>query len=149
MIDGQLARLEIGSVHRINSVATTIGLTLREFLVLAELTHHPTGLMNAQISGIVGLPSATVTELLTRLGTRGLVARVPDPFDRRTVAALPTDEAERLLSSTRGDASDFERRRRLLLSGMDASHLIIVAEFLLRATNRAYGSSRVLREHWR
>ncbi len=66
-------------------------LTLRE---AARLGRPPAGVL----SRAVNLSQATVTGILDRLERRGLVERVRDAEDRRSVAVSVTAEGQRLLS---------------------------------------------------
>ncbi|EXJ14053.1 MarR family winged helix-turn-helix transcriptional regulator [Imhoffiella purpurea] len=86
------------------------GLTAPQALILKELVASgPVSV--GHIAQRINLSQATVTDILTRLESRGLVVRERSPIDRRRVLVTPTEEAS--LTIERGPPllqEDFSRR---------------------------------------
>jgi len=73
------------------------GLTSGEWLVLGKLSRSPDGRRPAgELAAKVELSSAAMTNRLDRLEKAGLVRRVPDEHDRRSVQIQVTDEGRAL-----------------------------------------------------
>ena len=73
------------------------GMTTPQALVLKEIIQH-TGITAQEIGKQVHLSRATVTDILTRLETRGLISRLRSTQDRRKVHNTATAEGIVLLS---------------------------------------------------
>lgn len=89
------------------------GLTERQYVLLVLIRGAPDGAARATISELAdGLQLApnTVTELVRRAEAAGLVARVPNEADGRSIYARLTPEGDRRLARA-VRALDFERRR--------------------------------------
>ncbi len=85
-----------------------------------------------ELAAAVGLTSAATTAMLDRLERKGLVRRVPDPGDRRSVLVEMTEGARRLAARFYGPLAaegaeaagklgrrDLERIRDYFLAGAD------------------------------
>lgn len=59
------------------------------------------GLRVSDIASGLGVTASSVTQIVTDLETRGLVARTMDPLDRRVVRVSLTPEGSRLLDEAR------------------------------------------------
>lgn len=75
------------------------GLSVLEFQVLDLCGHAPA--RASEIAHVVGLTPAGATDLIDRLESRGLVARIADPADRRAVLVRVTPTGERTHRSAR------------------------------------------------
>jgi DNA-binding MarR family transcriptional regulator len=77
----------------------TFGTTLARFDLLAQLERHPEGLAMGPLSRRMMVTAGNVTRLVDQLEAEGLVARVPDPGDRRAVRVRLTPEGRRKFSA--------------------------------------------------
>ncbi len=93
-----LARLLEG---RVEVALARHKLTLGQFDILATLRRHGPGggLTPTQLLGSVVLSSGGMTSRLDKLAERGLIARKPDPDDRRGVLVLLTAKGRRLIDA--------------------------------------------------
>jgi DNA-binding MarR family transcriptional regulator len=90
--------------HRINEVMNSYGLTFVRYEVLSWLAIEPDyALTLSWISEVLRIPPATVTNLIDRLETDGLVRRVPHPTDARTTLAEITDEGRQVAAAAAHD----------------------------------------------
>ena len=74
----------------------------------------------------------TATRILDRLGERGLVARTPDPADRRSSLVTITPEGQALLRRLRGRKNAYLARRLRELEAADIEALERAADVLER-----------------
>ncbi|OWA36307.1 hypothetical protein B9G55_09400 [Saccharibacillus sp. O16] len=65
----------------------------------SHVDHGEPGIMVSKLSQILNVTSPTVTQLIKGLENDGLVARSPDPADRRAVRITLTDEGVRVTDS--------------------------------------------------
>ncbi len=73
----------------------TFGTTLSRFDLLAQLERHPEGLAMGPLSKRMMVTAGNVTRLVDQLEAEGLVVRVPDARDRRTVRVRLTEQGRR------------------------------------------------------
>ncbi len=66
------------------------GLSLAKFGVLSELVRSPEPLTLSELAARLSCVRSNMTQLIDRLESDGLVRRVDDPADRRTVRAALT-----------------------------------------------------------
>ena len=105
-------------------------LTSVQFGVLLCLGHAPGGLAQSELGAQLHLDKATVTELVRRMGRRGLVRAQRDPDDgRRRIVSL-TAEGRRTLQELHGPALEVDRR---LLERLDATEQQDLDRLLARA----------------
>ena len=109
-IVGRLSRLAREIEARLEPVYREHGLEPGWHDVLATLrrsggTLRPTDLTNASM-----LTSSATTKRLDKLETAGLIAREPDPADRRGTLISLTPEGRRLIDALTPDHLDNERR---------------------------------------
>lgn len=64
-----------------------------------HVDHGEPGIMVSELGRILDVTSPTVTQLIKGLESDGLVARSPDPVDRRAVRITLTDEGVRVTDS--------------------------------------------------
>ncbi|BBV87149.1 MarR family transcriptional regulator [Enterobacter kobei] len=76
-----------------------IGLTYPQYLVMVTLWNQD-GRTVKELSGILFLESSTLTPLLKRLETAGLITRTRNPKDEREVLIHLTEKGEALKSET-------------------------------------------------
>ena len=98
-------------------------LTPRQFAALITVVTHGRVTQN-QLGRLAAMDPATIQGVVRRLTARGLVARAPDPMDRRTAVLTPTTEgvalADRAVACARRTTAetlaplDAAERRRLL-----------------------------------
>lgn len=105
-------------------------LTSVQFGVLLCLGHSPEGLVQSELGARLHLDKATVTELVRRMGRRGLVTVHRDPDDgRRRIVSLTT-AGHGILTELHGPAVQVDR---LLLAGLDAAEQRELDRLLTRA----------------
>lgn len=99
MLKSEILR-EIGalsrSIHSINDAALrTYGLQRGQFPFLTRICESP-GLTPTQLAAALRMDKTTTTKAVQKLVEIGLVAKEPDPRDKRGFRLLPTGEALRL-----------------------------------------------------
>jgi DNA-binding MarR family transcriptional regulator len=92
----------------VQSVYTDVGreceLTVPQAQMLCVLTDGPRGM--ADLSGLLGVEKSSMTGLVDRAERCGLVARHPDPADRRGVRVVLTKTGERTVRRFHEELSD-------------------------------------------
>ncbi len=73
-------------------MAETHGLSEGRLQLLMRLRHHPDGVAMGELAGVLNVSPRNVTGLIDLLERDGLVERVPDPSDRRSVLARLSPE---------------------------------------------------------
>lgn len=107
----------LGSVH-----APHAGLSRTAEATLARLHRHgPTRLTELAVAEGVSQPS--MSTLVARLGTQGLVQRSGDPQDARVVVLSLTPAGEDVLAQRRADRADRVSRALAQLSRTDARRI--------------------------
>lgn len=76
--------------ERLERVLETIGLTSAKFMALDALIRAAEPLTLGELAGALQCVRSNITQLVDRLEADGLVQRVNDPADRRTVRARIT-----------------------------------------------------------
>ncbi|MCG5478243.1 MarR family winged helix-turn-helix transcriptional regulator [Sinorhizobium alkalisoli] len=104
MLLTDVSRLLRGAFDRkVNQMA--LGITPGEARALIQVAATE-GIKQAEIATRMGIEPMTLSTYLDRLETMGLVARVPDPADRRAKNVVVTDSADPLLSALTGGLRD-------------------------------------------
>ena len=80
-----MQRVIAQSVLTNERIARTIGLTVIDTQTLGIINQSPTPMTAGEVSAATELPTSTTTRVLDRLEQKGLIARSPDPTDRRKV----------------------------------------------------------------
>lgn len=93
---GQAARLMRWSMER---WAARHGLSEARLGVLLLLRQHPDGIPLGRLAAMLEVTPRTVTGLVDHLERDGLVLRVPDPNDRRSVLARSTRSGAQLVDA--------------------------------------------------
>ena len=87
------------------SVLATHNLTPAQYFAMTRLREK--GQVSQNLLGrMSAMDPATIQGVVKRLGERGLVARVPDPNDRRRMILNLTDEGRLLIDGLRGGIDD-------------------------------------------
>lgn len=86
--------------HAFNRRAACLGLSLAQWRVLAVLSRRE-GLSQARLAESLEIQPMTLVRQIDRLEAMGLVARRPDPDDRRAVRLALTPAAAPLLARMR------------------------------------------------
>jgi DNA-binding MarR family transcriptional regulator len=74
---------------------TTFGITLPRFDLMAQLERHPQGLRMGELSKRMMVTGGNITGITDQLEQEKLVARVPDPKDRRVYSVMLTPAGRR------------------------------------------------------
>jgi DNA-binding MarR family transcriptional regulator len=69
---------------------SSFDITLPRFDLMAQLERHPEGLRMGELSRRMMVTGGSVTGITDQLEQEGLVARVPDPADRRAYSVVLT-----------------------------------------------------------
>lgn len=85
--------------------AATLGVTRAQWRVLARLKREP-GLRQVELAERLDMEPITLCRIVDRLEDAGLVARKPDPTDRRAWKLELTDKATPLVKRLRGLAHE-------------------------------------------
>ncbi len=86
----QACRALYDAIDRLDAIACErVGITRNDLRALNALERGP--LKPRDLAEGLGLTTGAVTSLIDRLERRGLVARAPDPEDRRGVHVVPTE----------------------------------------------------------
>lgn len=80
---------------RVEGALAGIGLSLAKLSVLNHLVQSSEPLPLGQLAGRLSCVKSNMTQLVDRLESEGLVVRVDDPADRRSVRASITEEGRR------------------------------------------------------
>jgi DNA-binding MarR family transcriptional regulator len=85
--------------HESNEICASLGLTPRhyEILVAAASSRTSTGPTLGRVAADLGLAPSTTVGVVNDLESRGLIARVRDPWDRRVVRLEPTEDGRRVI----------------------------------------------------
>ena len=104
-----------------------------EFDVLAALRRAgaPYELSPGRLLKETLVTSGTMTNRVDRLAARGLVARLPDPHDRRGVLVRLTDEGRRTVDGALSGLLDRERDLLAALDPTDQKHLAALLRSLV------------------
>jgi DNA-binding MarR family transcriptional regulator len=118
----------------IESSLAPSGLSIAKLSVLGNLVQANRPLSLGQLAGLVSCVKSNMTQLIDRLETDGLVGRVPDPADRRSVLAVITDEGKRRYEL---GISALEAREKELIGGFSAAEREQLAQLLRRVTTKS------------
>ena len=132
---GLFAVLHTSSVleSRVEAKLSEIGLSLAKLAALHRLSEAGESLPLGQLAERLSCVKSNVTQLVDRLETDGLVARAPDPNDRRSRLAVLTQEGRRAYEKGSAVQSEAERQLFDALSGDDSARLADILGKLDRA----------------
>lgn len=97
-------------------------ITPAQLRALRVLSHHGTQRMS-ELSEHLRIAARSATEVVEALESRGLVARRPDPGDRRATLAELTEDGASVLSAIRAARGTEAERLFNRLSAVDKAHL--------------------------
>lgn len=80
--------------ERLESALGKVGLSMPKYSVLSELVTAREALSLSELASRLSCVRSNMTQLVDRLEADGLVRRVDDPGDRRSVKASLTDEGK-------------------------------------------------------
>lgn len=102
------------------------GITMAQFILLDAIERAGAS-GHARIAEIAGVSGATLTQAMSRLEERGLLARDRDPRDRRAIQVELTKRGKELLDEKRGLLS---ARAGALFGGLEPTHREAAADLL-------------------
>jgi DNA-binding MarR family transcriptional regulator len=105
--------------------ATAVGLSVQEARLLFILGLKPSNMLG--LTSALNVPKSTMSGLITRMESTGLVVREPDPRDRRHLLAMPTREGTAVATAF---ARDLASRVTRVLSVLDAGEQAELADIL-------------------
>jgi DNA-binding MarR family transcriptional regulator len=110
---------------RIGALAAEHGMTVGEGDILLTLRRSgpPYRLLPTQLTGSLLVSSGTMTNRLDRLERRGLVERVPNPEDRRSVEIALTESGRELVDEVVGEHVAREQEMLAALSAREREAL--------------------------
>lgn len=119
--------------ERLETALAPTGLSLAKLGALRHLAEASEPLPLGQLAERIACVKSNVTQLVDRLETDGMVKRVPDPADRRSVRAVITD-----LGRERHQAGmeAMERAERLVVSELEVSDQEQLQELLTRLSGQ-------------
>ena len=128
-IVGRISRLAREIEQRLEPVYREHGLEAGWHDILATLRRSgpPYRLRPTELTGATMLTSSGTTKRLDKLEQAGLIARTPDPDDRRGTLISLTDAGRRAIDATTAAHWDNERR---ILAGLDADDQRRLADLL-------------------
>ena len=95
-------RLQVHHAHLVHQQGAEVGLNQTDLRFLFFLDAAATdGILPKDATLYLGLSTGATTSLVDRLEIRGLVARVPNPADRRSVFVRISDEGRTTVSTVR------------------------------------------------
>jgi DNA-binding MarR family transcriptional regulator len=117
----------------VESKLAAVGLSIPKLAALYRLVEAGDSLPLGQLAERLACVKSNVTQLVDRLETDGLVARAPDPNDRRSRLAVLTDEGRRAYEKGSRVQGEAERQLFDALSGDDSARLADILGKLDRA----------------
>jgi len=108
---------------RLEAALGEAGLSGAKFSVLSELVRSGEAMPLSELASRLACVRSNMTQLVDRLEADGLVRRVADPNDRRSVKAQITDEGQRRQADGAQRADALERDLAALVSDADGAAL--------------------------
>lgn len=122
----------VGRLHgRLEAALGEVGLSVPALLALKELVEAKRPLPLGRLADRIECARSHMTQLVDRLEAEGLVVRVPDPSDRRSVLAELTVEGRRRYPEGVRAVSRVEREFLGRLSRRDRAKLLVSLERML------------------
>jgi len=124
----------VGSVESfVDSRLAAIGLSIPKLTALSRLVEAGDSLPLGRLAERLACVKSNVTQLVDRLEADGLVARTPDPGDRRSCLAVITEAGRKACEEGVRVQHEAERRVFGVLSDEEAIRLAEIVEKLERA----------------
>lgn len=117
----------------VESKLGAVGLSLAKLLALKALSEAGESLPLGQLAGRLSCVKSNITQLIDRLEADGLVARKPDPHDRRTRLAVLTAAGRKACKEGTRVQQETERDLLRTLTREEARHLGLLLEKLGRS----------------
>ncbi|MUL49765.1 MarR family transcriptional regulator [Mycobacterium sp. CBMA293] len=135
---GRFGRLALLMPAAVNAVFARHGLQSGEFDVLAALRRsgHPFALQPSLLAEELMLSRAGMTSRLDRLEAAGLIRRVANPEDRRSISVELTNRGTELIDTVVTEHAANEEQLLSVLSKSDRAHLDRILRRLLAAHDR-------------
>jgi len=115
--------------HRMDRWCEREGLSETRLGILFMLHHVPDGVPLGVLAGRMHVSARNVTGLIDHLERDGLVVRVPDPADRRSVLARLTESGHQRVAGMATSTSEWQQR---LLAGFAPEELAQVRHLCLK-----------------
>jgi DNA-binding MarR family transcriptional regulator len=129
-----LLRVSHALVVQIEASLATVGLSMPKFLVLDHLVRARENLTLGELATRMWCVRSNVTQLIDRMEDDGLVRRVNDPDDRRSIRAAITRAGTAKHAQGAKLLDREERAVRKRLSIRDHDHLMKLLENLARSS---------------
>ena len=113
--------------ERLESALEQTGLSLAKFGALRHLAEASQPLALSQLAEKIACVKSNVTQLVDRLENDGLVRRIPDPNDRRSILASITDDGR---SRFEAGSAALAQAQQELLSDLPAEQRSAVASII-------------------
>jgi DNA-binding MarR family transcriptional regulator len=107
------------------AAASAVGLSVQEARLLYILSLNPSNMLG--LTSALNVPKSTMSGLIGRMESSGLVVRSPDPRDRRNLLATPTARGTAVAATFAGDLA---ARVSAALSVLDAEERADLADIL-------------------
>jgi DNA-binding MarR family transcriptional regulator len=107
------------------AAAGAVGLSVQEARLLYILSLNPSNMLG--LTSALNVPKSTMSGLITRMESAGLVERSPDPRDRRNLLATPTRQGT---AAANAFARDLAARVSDVLSVLDSGERVELADIL-------------------
>ena len=104
------------------------GMTRAQWMILVRLDRQP-GISQNELAALIEVEPITVGRLIDRLEKRGMVARHPDPADRRVWRLHLTQAAQPMLKTIRKARAELND---ILTAGLPKKDLDTLVDSLLR-----------------
>ena len=115
---------------RLEAALSDVGLSMAKFSVLSELTTEREPLALCELANRLSCVRSNVTQLIDRLEADGLVTRVADRNDRRSVRATLTPLGSERYSAGQREVERLQREFALGLGAEDGERLVKALEAL-------------------
>jgi DNA-binding MarR family transcriptional regulator len=138
-------RFRAADTAMLSRIRTDTGMSDNELAILRFLLRESAGgrdVMPREISRHLGISSASTTALIDRLERSGMVERVSNPTDRRSILIAATEEAEATLART---LEAFESRLVDLTTTLDADERRDVINYLTALADAADATAELAR----
>jgi DNA-binding MarR family transcriptional regulator len=125
MVTAELIRATTAVGEHYYLSASAVGLSVQEARLLYILSERPSNMLG--LTAALNVPKSTMTGLISRMESAGLVVREQDKGDRRHLLATPTAKGRAIATAF---ASDLAARTSDLLSALDARDQSALADIL-------------------
>ena len=115
-------QLELAIRSRLDEIIRPSGLTALQYTALTVLERHP-DMSTAQLARNSFVTSQSMADMITALGSRGLIERNRDPLDRRRLAVALTPEGRKMLDRYRAEVTEMEAQMAAGLTPTEVAQL--------------------------